>query len=509
MELGLLGGALTDGVVRIRSGYHRLELTLHLTLAKKIALSLLVLTALISILLLLEADQETYQLLLDSGKAQARVFLLGVEREIQLSAPDLDPAGLDYVVTTALDHDPQSVDFRIEHLFIVDRHGQIIGSNQPGHLGDNLSDHAYVSQAIQQNQVVSSDQLTFRNLAPGANQPPRATIDVVMPLHIGDAQAPVGAMELELDLTDSARILKTRYWELRRELFAKLVLLIGGFGVLSFLVFRQQIIGRVEEMARVARTIAMGDYRPRVRDMGYDEIGSLAATFNQMTEGLQTTIADLKRTQLLAMTKLAELAETRDPDTGSHLQRIPLYCRALAEELRQDPAYASLLDEATVQSLVEACALHDIGKTGIPDSILQKPGPLTPEEMTIMRRHPLIGADVLSGATFLSMARDIALCHHERYDGGGYPRGLCGEEIPLSARIIALADTYDALTSKRVYKEAYSHEQAFDLIREPVSHQQASEIIEKEGGRHFDPQVMQAFLRCESRFREIRNQFAA
>jgi response regulator RpfG family c-di-GMP phosphodiesterase len=496
-------------VARVRAAYHKLELWLHLTLARKIALSLLVLTGLVSVLVLHEADKETYQLLLDIGRAQARVFLTGLEREIQLRAPDLNPSELNYVITTALDYEPQNIDFQVEHLFVLDREGRVIASNQPEHLGSDLGTHPYAAQAIQENRVILPDDLTYVSPVPGDGGEARPTIDVVMPLHIGDTEHPVGAIELELDLTASSRLLKVRYWDLRRQFFATLVLLMVVFGTLSFLVLWQQIIGRVGEMARVARSIAHGDFKSRVRDMGSDEIGGLAASFNQMTDSLEAKIADLKQTQLLAMTKLAELAEKRDPDTGAHLQRMPLYCRALAEELRKDSPYASLLDDAYIQALVDACPLHDIGKTGIPDSILLKPGPLTPEEFALMRGHPLIGGDVLSGAEFLSMARDMALCHHERYDGSGYPNGLCGDEIPLSARILALADTYDALTSRRVYKEAFSHEKAFELISEPVSHQKASEIIESEGGRRFDPYVMRAFLRCEARFREIRRQFDA
>jgi putative two-component system response regulator len=246
----------------------------------------------------------------------------------------------------------------------------------------------------------------------------------------------------------------------------------------------------------------------RAPESGGDEIGMLAQTFNRMTDALEKNILDLKRTQILTMTKLAELAEKRDPDTGSHLQRIPLYCRALAEELRRDSPYAEMLTDDYMDALAEASSLHDIGKVGVPDAILQKPGPLTPDEFEIIRRHPLIGADVLSGAEFLAMARDIALCHHERYDGKGYPHGLAGEEIPLSARIVAVADMYDALTSRRAYKEALSHAQAFEMLKEPVSHERAATILAKQSGRHFDPEVMRALLRSEAAFREIRDRFS-
>lgn len=228
----------------------------------------------------------------------------------------------------------------------------------------------------------------------------------------------------------------------------------------------------------------------------------------QASTRLEEIIADLKRTQFLALTKLAELAEKRDPDTGEHLQRIPRYCRVLAEALRRDSALASLLDDDYIERLVEASPLHDIGKVGIPDAILLKPGPLTESEFAIMQRHALIGADVLSGAEFMQMARDMALCHHERYDGSGYPNGLAGDAIPLAARIVALADMYDALTTRRAYKEALTHTQAFEMIKEALPHDRVSALLAEQSGRHFDPHVMDAFLRSEAEFRKICEEFA-
>jgi response regulator RpfG family c-di-GMP phosphodiesterase len=350
--------------------------------------------------------------------------------------------------------------------------------------------------------------LTFRTPAQGDDGTPVPTIDVVMPLHIQDMTKPVGSLELEIDLSASAQLLKKRYWDIRRDLLGKLGLVMVSFGVLSFFTLRRQIVTRITDIARVAHSISRGDLRRRVRDMGPDEIGALAGALNQMTDSLENTIADLKHTQYLTMTKLAELAEKRDPDTGAHLQRMPRYCQVLAQALRCDSPYAELLDDEFIQTLIDSSPLHDIGKVAVPDRILLKPGPLTADEFAIMQRHPLVGADVLTGAGFLKMACDMALCHHERYDGSGYPNHLAGDQIPLAARIVALADMYDALTSRRVYKEAYTHEEAFALIREPSTHEQASAILAQESGRRFDPHVMQAFLRCESEFRSIREQLA-
>ncbi len=194
---------------------------------------------------------------------------------------------------------------------------------------------------------------------------------------------------------------------------------------------------------------------------------------------------------------LAKLAESRDPDTGAHLERVRSYCRLLANELRHHAIFPSEIDDAFVRLIFETSPLHDIGKVAIPDSILLKPGKLTAEEFTIMKTHTTQGAKTLAAAMgefpnadFLRMAHDIALCHHERFNGSGYPLGLSGDAIPLCGRIVALADVYDALTSKRVYKSACSHEEAVDAI-----------VAEK--GEHFDPVIVEMFLKVQNEFREL------
>ncbi|MCK6476969.1 MAG: response regulator [Phycisphaerales bacterium] len=185
---------------------------------------------------------------------------------------------------------------------------------------------------------------------------------------------------------------------------------------------------------------------------------------------------------------LAKLAESRDTDTGEHLDRIAAYCRVLAEELR---ATFSELNDETIHDLQVASSLHDIGKVGVPDNVLLKPGTLTPEERRTMQRHTTIGADALDAILarsrddrLLRMARNIAACHHERWDGGGYPAGLTGDQIPIEARIVSVADVYDALTSRRVYKP-------------PLAHDDALKILVSGRGTQFDPRIIDALVRCE------------
>lgn len=200
---------------------------------------------------------------------------------------------------------------------------------------------------------------------------------------------------------------------------------------------------------------------------------------------------------------MASLAETRDSETGNHIRRTQHYVRLLAEKLRSHPRFGFYLSDETIATLFKSAPLHDIGKVGIPDRILLKPGRLTPEEFEVMKTHTTLGRDAIQAAEdrlgapveFLTMAKEIALYHQEKWDGSGYPTGAAGEDIPASARIMAVADVYDALISRRVYKEGMPHEKAVGIMREGR-------------GTHFDPDVLDAFLALQDEFLAIAEQFS-
>ncbi len=206
-------------------------------------------------------------------------------------------------------------------------------------------------------------------------------------------------------------------------------------------------------------------------------------------------------TRDVAIFAMAKLAESRDPETGAHLERVRSYSRTLATQLASHPKFSRIIDEKYINLIYLTSPLHDIGKVGIPDCVLLKPGRLSDHEFEIMKRHASLGAETLDAALqqfpeakFLKMARDIAACHHERFDGSGYPAGLKGNAIPLCGRIVALADVYDALTSKRSYKDEFSHHAARSIILD-------------ESGSHFDPDVVDAFLQAEGEFLAIRQKY--
>ena len=214
--------------------------------------------------------------------------------------------------------------------------------------------------------------------------------------------------------------------------------------------------------------------------------------------------AEIIAIQDVTIHAMASLAETRDTDTGNHIRRTQHYVKQLAEKLRYHPRFSHFLDnDKIIELLFKSAPLHDIGKVGIPDHILLKPGHFDPREFEIMKRHAELGRNVIQHAEnelgiempFLKIAKEIAYSHQEKWDGSGYPEGLSGDDIPISARLMAVADVYDALISRRVYKDGMPHEKAVQILVEGKS-------------RHFDPDVIDAFLELQEEFKLIAVTFA-
>ena len=209
-------------------------------------------------------------------------------------------------------------------------------------------------------------------------------------------------------------------------------------------------------------------------------------------------IQEINQLQEVAINAMASLAETRDRETGAHILRTSYYVKELALALQTHPAFADTLTAENILLLTKSAPLHDIGKMGIPEMILWKPAKLTKEEFEVMKTHAAIGKRAIVGAekllgmsvTFLRFAKEMAYSHHERWDGAGYPEGMAGEAIPVAGRLMALADVYDALISRRVYKE-------------PIPHVTVVSMIAGEAGKQFDPAVVAAFLQLQNRFLEI------
>ncbi|SDG66926.1 HD-GYP domain-containing protein [Desulfosporosinus hippei] len=253
----------------------------------------------------------------------------------------------------------------------------------------------------------------------------------------------------------------------------------------------------------VTKPFEIVEVKARVRtQLKIEEARLLLENQNQyLEEKVKERTKLLERTNSAAIYCLAAVAETRDPETGEHIKRTQGYIKELALELQGIDKYKGILTNDYIELLYQSAPLHDIGKVGVRDSILLKPGRLTEEEFEEMKKHTIYGGESLMVGikelgedSFLTLAKEIALTHHEKWDGSGYPRGLAKTEIPISGRLMAVSDVYDALISKRIYKNAFTHDEA-------------KEIILEGRGTHFDPDIVDAFIRKEARFIEIMEKF--
>ncbi|MDK2981734.1 MAG: cyclic di-GMP phosphodiesterase [Chloroflexota bacterium] len=260
-------------------------------------------------------------------------------------------------------------------------------------------------------------------------------------------------------------------------------------------------ISALTQTAEKLKAFKVGGIDYITKPFQFEEVKARVDThlrLNRLQRSLQEQVArqveEISESQMGMIFGLAKLAEKRDNETGKHLERIQILCQFLAEELVDHPKYGQVVDSNFCDLIFNASPLHDIGKVGIPDEILLKPGRLTPEEFEVMKTHVTIGADMLQEVherfphnEFIKLGIDIARTHHEKWNGKGYPNGLAGEGIPLSGRIMAIVDVYDAVRSKRVYKPA-------------VSHEETCAIIIQDSGEHFDPDLVEVFERLKDQF---------
>ncbi len=321
-----------------------------------------------------------------------------------------------------------------------------------------------------------------------------------------------GSINIEISLQYLDIKLKNIYKYVGVALAVVVIILILGLIILMNRNFINPLWNLADKMYRFESGNSFEPINQKERN---DEIGVLTNEFMEMVqrinkiEAINTQYRDhleelvdertkeLIHTQEATIHCMASLAETRDPETGAHIRRTQNYVKLLAEYLQENPRFSHFLNENTIDLIYKSAPLHDIGKVGIKDEILLKPGKLTSDEFEAMKLHTVYGRSALSAAeetlgsnSFLSLAKEIAFTHQEKWDGSGYPQGLKGEEIPVSGRLMAIADVYDALISKRVYKPALPHDEAMEIIRQGR-------------GSHFDSDVVDAFLALEEQIKSI------
>ncbi len=309
--------------------------------------------------------------------------------------------------------------------------------------------------------------------------------------------------------------------------FFETAIIVGILILMSILgVVTLKLLIPTSKLYKAAMAVSEGDYNHHIDENTEKEFYPVIKEFNNMTEKIKIRdeelkalhqklkdhnenleikvterTSELKLTQDITIRSLAHLAETRDNETGSHIFRTQHYVEILAEHLKDNPKFSKYLTSKNIELIFKSAPLHDIGKVGIPDSILLKPSGLTKEEFEIMKKHTVYGRDTIiksenfiGNNSFLAFAKEIAYSHHEKWDGTGYPEGLAGEEIPISARLMAIADVYDALVSVRPYKKAFTHEEAVRIILEGDG---------RTSPNHFDPDILAIFSKIHNKFNDV------
>ena len=307
-----------------------------------------------------------------------------------------------------------------------------------------------------------------------------------------------GVLHLKLSIADVYRQLR------QSVIMLSTILILACFTIAVCLIIflRSLIIKPLADIGDIVSQVGQGNLDVQVDISRGDELGMISEQINAMVRDLKEQHRQIQTTQDVTIQALAGLAETRDNETGGHIRRTMNYVRHLAIQIKSKPKFSAVLTPENIELLYKSAPLHDVGKVGVPDRILLKPGKLTEEEFEEMKKHTTYGRDAIKLAerglgttSFLRFASEIAYTHHEKWDGSGYPQGLSGENIPVSGRLMALADVYDALISKRVYKAPFPHTKAVEIIKEGK-------------GKHFDPDIVDAFLKIESKFQKTAVEFA-
>ncbi len=403
----------------------------------------------------------------------------------------------------------------IETIRVYDLHDRVLSSNNKDEINKKLA-LAIVDKVIDQNKLQSISSNFEKKI-----------FEVAVPIK-GERYSSVskndivGVIFVRANAESYERILLRN-----RNLFIKKYIASGILLLLSiFFLLINQFFMPIIKLFNAVVEVSDGDYKHEIKHNSHGEFSYLIQKFNSMIKQINIRDQELKRikekleeqnevlerkveertrkikaTQDITIRSLASLAETRDNETGTHIQRTKDYVKILAEDLRKHPRFSHYLNEKNIELIINSAPLHDIGKVGIPDSILMKPGRLTKEEFEVMKKHTTYGRDAILRTektmgtnSFLRFAKEIAYSHHEKWDGSGYPEGLSGEEIPISARLMAMADVYDALMSKRHYKDALSHKEAVRIITEGDGRSMPE---------HFDPDILESFKRIHLKFEEI------
>jgi HAMP domain-containing protein len=445
---------------------------MKLNLSRKVFLLIAVLLSIQTGFLYYFSEKVIETVLLDESRKQAQVFLLGLEREV-LSSPDYeDREFLQKKIDRAVSEFPE-FDFSIYRLYVFNQKGEILADslkNRP----KTKEIKEYMLPVFLEGETFIGQEIEYKpGLGDGEGQSRTVAItDIIIPMR-KDGRV-VAAIEAEINIENALK--NIRKVDSKYDSAITLSILVSGalFMLFLWLFLKRDVLSPIQEIDKTARAIAKGDLESRIHLKGGDEMSRLGRSINTMAASLQEYLDKQEQAYIQVLQSLAKALEAKDPYTAGHSSRVAKFSVKLGRYLG--------LSEEEMGVLKQGALMHDLGKIAIPDRILNKPDKLTDEEFEIMRSHPKKTADIMKPLRHYAKHREIAAWHHERWDGKGYPDGLKGEQIPLLARIVSIADTWDAMTGDRVYRKGISEEKALSILS-----------AERDSGQ-WDPELIDAFI---------------
>ncbi len=439
-----------------------------LTLSQKIVG--LIATGLIiySLFVLQTQEQLIENTLLDQSKKQALVFLNGLEREIAALPDPLNKTTLQDLVNRSSIH-MEDMEFSVFRLYIYDSDGNVLADTRNDETGQK-SIKGYAKDVLRYGKNHLGEEIEWKMDVARDRKIP--IVEVLVPLHLSGNVAGVIEVEVDLERTKQMIQLLDDAYELRTIVAS----VVAGLVMLGFLwlVVHRGLLGPVLEIGEMSNRIAEGDLSGRLKVQGNGELARLSGAVNTMANGIQRLIEEQEEAYIQVMQALTKALEAKDPYTAGHSARVASWSVRLAKHMG--------MPEDEIHILQQGALMHDLGKIAISDAILNKPDKLTEEEFASMRSHPVMTANIMRPLRRFDRHREIAAWHHERWDGRGYPDGLKGNQIPLLARIVAIADTWDAMTGDRVYRKGMSIDRALKILEQ-----------ERDSGQ-WDPEVVDAFI---------------
>lgn len=439
------------------------------TLTIKLLLLLLLGTFGLSQLQIRQSEVILEEAILDQTIQQALIFLHSIEHQLQ----ERDEPGARSDLQTAVDNakrhpNDHQYNFVINSLYIYDTTGKVVAHSSPGlHAAKDLSGH--YGDVLRKGTPYMGNEVEYE-IDESGNTIPK--IDVIAPLVLHGKV--FGGIEAELDLRNTMQLIKQHDNKYENEMLS--IFTMASLALLLFIAFviYRWLVRPVHIMREGTALIAGGDFNARIQTLAHDELGDLADSINIMADSLQQLFDEQERAYMESLKALSKALEAKDVYTAGHSTRVAHYARLLGKRIG--------LDEQQLKILHQGCLMHDLGKIGISDTILNKTSKLEEWEYEIMQTHPQLTYAIMRPLTRFKDFADVARWHHERWDGAGYPDGLSGEEIPLLARIVAIADTWDAMTGDRVYREGMSASKALSIMEGERDHGQ------------WDPDLLDRFI---------------